>query len=705
MKKWALWAGAAALGIGVAVPASAQQGGGPFTDVPMGFWAYDAVNQLQARGIFTGYPDGTFGGNRALTRYEFAVALQRMLTDVQRQIANIKPVPGPKGEPGERGPAGIQGPRGAQGERGPVGPPGVTPEELAQIRNSQNLLRQDIANLQRLTAEFSSELAMLGADVEQIKRNLAALEERVTKVEKTVANLPRITLVGNIGFRGEGVSSITRGSGSTATDDRYTLDATDRDSRMVQHSHSLLEPIRDIYDMDLGITANISNIATARLLLNAGNYVHGYLNGGVSTASPNFGTFNSFSGRVFEDVTPWFAYLDFPLKFGGGHEGKKDGGDGYGVDVTVGKFGHQFTPYTLRMIDTDSYFTNDKTDLGEYPIAGGRVALHHKNLSFAAYGGVHHNNEVVLTSTGGLVRQGAVVGPGPVGNFVGLEVPTTISVLMDQSMGARASYDTKRFSLGGTFVEGTTNTANIDEQDRPVSNLFRKLDVVGGDIRLPIWKNVSVQGEWARSEWHAQVAPAGPAGELNSGLNRTALDTRLNIPLGKGGLLQGFWKDIGAGFDAPGSWGRMGRWWNYRGVEGPGGTLLLPLGKRLVLDGEGAVYDIERSDALIPEGTSVRYARGGFTYKLTPRDHVSASYERVAYSVGNVILHQGVDGRLDDRDDLEQYYNVGWNHTFSPSFGMRLFYQLMNVHQSGLITLSDSDFQTHFVGTQFTVRY
>src|SRR5262245_28218838 len=116
MKKWALWAGAAALGIGAGVPAWAQQGGGPFSDVPLSSPYYDAVNQLQQRGIFTGYPDGTFGGNRALTRYEFAIALQRMLQDIQRQIASIKPIPGPKGDPGERGPAGIQGPSGPQGE-------------------------------------------------------------------------------------------------------------------------------------------------------------------------------------------------------------------------------------------------------------------------------------------------------------------------------------------------------------------------------------------------------------------------------------------------------------------------------------------------------------------------------------------------------------------------------------------------------------
>jgi hypothetical protein len=57
---------------------------GPFTDVPVQQWPYDAVQTVAQEGLFTGYPDGTFSGKRALTRYEFAVALQRMLQEADR---------------------------------------------------------------------------------------------------------------------------------------------------------------------------------------------------------------------------------------------------------------------------------------------------------------------------------------------------------------------------------------------------------------------------------------------------------------------------------------------------------------------------------------------------------------------------------------------------------------------------------------------
>ena len=52
---------------------------GPFNDVPTDHWAYEAINKLQQDGVLIGYPDGTFSGKRAVTRYEFATALARVL--------------------------------------------------------------------------------------------------------------------------------------------------------------------------------------------------------------------------------------------------------------------------------------------------------------------------------------------------------------------------------------------------------------------------------------------------------------------------------------------------------------------------------------------------------------------------------------------------------------------------------------------------
>lgn len=50
-----------------------------FPDVASNHWAYEAVSDLSRRGLVEGYPDGTFGGDRLLTRYEFAKIVYRAL--------------------------------------------------------------------------------------------------------------------------------------------------------------------------------------------------------------------------------------------------------------------------------------------------------------------------------------------------------------------------------------------------------------------------------------------------------------------------------------------------------------------------------------------------------------------------------------------------------------------------------------------------
>lgn len=50
-----------------------------FPDVPNNHWAYVAVSDLSRRGLVEGYPDGTFGGDRMLTRYEFAQIVYRAI--------------------------------------------------------------------------------------------------------------------------------------------------------------------------------------------------------------------------------------------------------------------------------------------------------------------------------------------------------------------------------------------------------------------------------------------------------------------------------------------------------------------------------------------------------------------------------------------------------------------------------------------------
>lgn len=67
-----------ALTVAFAVPAFAN----PFADVPRKHWAYDAVNKLAASGIVDGYGDGTFRGDKTVTRYEMAEIVSKAMNKV-----------------------------------------------------------------------------------------------------------------------------------------------------------------------------------------------------------------------------------------------------------------------------------------------------------------------------------------------------------------------------------------------------------------------------------------------------------------------------------------------------------------------------------------------------------------------------------------------------------------------------------------------
>ena len=109
----------------LAVPALAATN--PFMDLPMNHWAYDAIGQLAAHGILSGYPDGTYKGKQPTTRYEMASALARALAVVDMTKAS----------------------------------------------------KQDVEMLKRLVVEFRDELEALGVKVADLDERVSLIEDRL----------------------------------------------------------------------------------------------------------------------------------------------------------------------------------------------------------------------------------------------------------------------------------------------------------------------------------------------------------------------------------------------------------------------------------------------------------------------------------------------------------------------------------------------
>ena len=113
-------------------------------DVSPTDWAFEALRSLVDRyGCIVGYPNQTYRGNQALSRYEFAAGLNACLNQIERLIAS-----------------------------------------------SEAILREDIDTLNRLTQEFEAELATLSGRVDNLESRTAFLEDHqfstTTKLEGEV---------------------------------------------------------------------------------------------------------------------------------------------------------------------------------------------------------------------------------------------------------------------------------------------------------------------------------------------------------------------------------------------------------------------------------------------------------------------------------------------------------------------------------------
>ena len=101
-------------------------------DVQPGDWAYEALRSLVERyGCIVGFPNQTYQGNQAITRYEFAAGLNSCLQQIERLIAS-----------------------------------------------SEAVVQEDLATLRRLTQEFEAELAIVAGRVDNLEGRVAFLEER-----------------------------------------------------------------------------------------------------------------------------------------------------------------------------------------------------------------------------------------------------------------------------------------------------------------------------------------------------------------------------------------------------------------------------------------------------------------------------------------------------------------------------------------------
>ena len=694
-----LCAGAAMLlsaTLGVATMARAQDttapatgaASGPFADVPADHWAYQAVDTLQKAGIVIGYPDGTYGGRRAMTRYEFAVAIARLLPLINANAASKSDL------------AALQ----------------------QDLENKLEQNQQALDALKSLVDEFQPELQQLGQDVAAVKSRLDALEARVTALE---VEQRRVKITGDVNFIARGLVNTSSLDTAPLDKDGYRVGSAGSNAvnpgtagfGAIPHSTSFSENIGDdttssrggntsiwndvnfYNDVLLTIDGRVSDNAHAIVKLEGGDYapflesltaIEDERANGVNTASTS-GTW----------VNIYEAYLDMPVSLGGLS----------GAEAQVGRFGNQFTKYTMQAVNPDSYAAIPETSSGDFPMDGVKLLFSAGPAHVQLYAAkndlsgdwVEMNGGPNVSANSGPFRPGSII-PGGINNTGENPVGSggSTEFVIDQSAGGRVTFgNPSNWVLGVTAILTRVDDfsdANINPVDpyqfskgtlaNPNIKMYDTMEVFGADFSgiLPFFgKNgLTLNGEFAET-------PTGSGsrfGNLNSNHANQAFEGTLGWATGPFSVKGGY-QSVYSNFGAPGNWGHVGTWINPVNIKGPIASLSYAITPKLVLAADGDWYQgaeatpanlINNSDAQSPltnTGDKLNHYDVGLKYGLTSQYNVDLGYEydqwqlndRYGYLLGPTGTH---------RKPTEQYITIGVGHSFNKNASLKVLYQILD---------------------------
>lgn len=669
MKKAALLL-AAMLLFALAVPVMAQR---MFEDVPTDHWAYQAVSSLQERGVVIGYPDGTFSGKRAMTRYEFAVATARLLdwvnsqldSRIQEAISRVRP--------------GIDEARAreiareiATEEAGKVRDAAVSAardaaEEAVRSAVANLATKEDLEKVRRLAEEFRDELATLGADVQRIQDDIKNLRNRVSAIEERL---------GKVKVSGEG-TAIWRGAHARKVDGvRRPISDLDSRTDLTRgvNPSNILDSSQILYQLAVGVDAKLAENITGGALLVSGNYLPWASSNREDLAvRGNFG--REARNLASAELTPMKLYVQGAV---GDWWFLKD------LEVTVGKFGMQLGPYTLKQVDPDRYTTTLVTDSGDVIMSGAAVKASLGSIELMAYAATHDRG--LFNSGYPLLQTFPRFVPGDV---------ILDAFPIDQSAAIRGKVNIGSAALGVTYLEGGISAPSVVGGTRDVGlREVQRSQVVSADLNVPITENLSLAADFSRSDLLQSEEPNQTATIGNretafpAGSDKNAWDARLNLGLGRLSLVAGY-KRIDPFFGAPGYWGAIGRWKNPVNIEGWNGEVAWAFSEKVNLTGGVAVYDgadESRFDQL------VQHYRAGLRFDLSEANRVDLGWEEARVRMGSPAKTR------------ETYFTIGFTRNMSENASWKVAYQLVDYKDRG-VNWWGPDYKGGIGVTQVSVRF
>ena len=295
-----------------------------FSDVPRDHWAYNAISDLESMGFMIGYPDGTFQGKRSLSRYEFSVAIAKILSYLDSKEINMSGF--------------------------------VKKSELSgyakefsankDVDLTPYVTKDALNQLEALFKEFQSELSALGVDVNLLRSDLNALNARVSELE---INSARLQITGEVNF----ISIASFG-------DNPDGGVLDQDGRLMNDG---LRKAVFMNDIQLDIAGKVNNKITANSTLVIGDYLN-------KLNSINSDGYGKQEGTA--EIIPYYMYISL--------KDKKRG------NIKLGRMPFQINPYVMMRLDDDTYADIDRMENGDFSMEGIDYTFNLSELGFRVWG-------------------------------------------------------------------------------------------------------------------------------------------------------------------------------------------------------------------------------------------------------------------------------------------------------------------------------
>ena len=573
MKRTFKYALSAILTAAIVLPAVAQDN---FPDVPDNHWAFEALARMKKDGLLVGYPDGLFRGGRPASRYELAVAMHAVYTNLKSVTDGLDSQIKALGDKlnGVASTSDVQNLRDA----------------LTALQNEVAGMKsygEDIANLKKMSDTFQKELQSLGVDVEAMKKDLGDISARLTKVEQ---RKPSVNISGDVNL--------------------FMLAGNSRDGRFGLDQDAHLNGVDPT-------TGKVAGMTKDNVMLQEGAFTFA----GTNETGPKWkGTLvvgnmlDTVGGQslLASDVKYTQGnsdvYLqDFSVKF-------DTSVAGLAFNAEVGRVGYKVSPYLFQRIDNTSYFANARWDDGQYRLDGGIFGFNFGSAKLDIFGG----DTSKLTSSNGVEINALQAGSvnGAFGGFVNMVIDRTLGANLNLPITSNGN-----LNLAYLWLDSNAGiTVGANQPDR--------LAVYGGDLKFSFGK-LGLSGGYGKTD--LQTGSTNVNNKDNSAWN---VDAKYDIS--SRFSLNGGYREVEANYLAPGDWGRLGVERNPTNIKGfnVGGHYDITSAWTLTAGGE---FDKGKSDAFGPtsgfdSGTNIKKYTVGLTWHVNPNLNLMLGYEDTEFT-------------------------------------------------------------------------